>query len=386
MNFGGLKQVYGLQIATEVDPTTDQDLTLSGDNIFSGENRFTGPAAFGTRHDTNVFAQFGTGAVWRQYSDGTDLILQRLSGTGSVGLGVATARNDIVLGKIGLGDSAISANFFINFVGVGNNRGAMNFDFTANGTNIAVDLNLKATSQHTNSSGTSNTTGLIAGVVKDEDLTATTANNYTAATLQISTLSTRSISGGVNVFIGADISQNGNGTAHTGGTVNVMGIRVQSFANYAGVATFNEWSGIMGEDFQVVSDKKLILEGTTGGSTPVKGDSYFVFNAATTDVDQFTDGVKTQTWDNDQIDFHVPTAWDEAINMIFGTTTGTKIGTATTQKIGFWNKTPVVQPAAYTPTNVTTDRSYDANSTTIDEIADVLGTLIADLQSIGLVG
>lgn len=42
------------------------------------------------------------------------------------------------------------------------------------------------------------------------------------------------------------------------------------------------------------------------------------------------------------------------------------------------------QPAAYTPTNVVTDRSYDANSTTLAELADVLGTLIADLQGYGL--
>lgn len=42
--------------------------------------------------------------------------------------------------------------------------------------------------------------------------------------------------------------------------------------------------------------------------------------------------------------------------------------------------------AAYTITNVTTDRSYDANSTTLDEIADTLGTLIADLQVTGLIG
>lgn len=31
-------------------------------------------------------------------------------------------------------------------------------------------------------------------------------------------------------------------------------------------------------------------------------------------------------------------------NMIFGTVTGSKIGTATTQKLAFWNKTPIVQP------------------------------------------
>ena len=43
-------------------------------------------------------------------------------------------------------------------------------------------------------------------------------------------------------------------------------------------------------------------------------------------------------------------------------------------------------PAAYTLTNVTTDRAYDANSTSLDEIADTLGTLIADLKALGLVG
>lgn len=39
-------------------------------------------------------------------------------------------------------------------------------------------------------------------------------------------------------------------------------------------------------------------------------------------------------------------SWPDATNLAVGTTTGTKIGTATTQKLGFWNVTPVVQPAA----------------------------------------
>jgi hypothetical protein len=42
-------------------------------------------------------------------------------------------------------------------------------------------------------------------------------------------------------------------------------------------------------------------------------------------------------------------------------------------------------PATYTVSNVSTDRSYDANATTTDELADVLGTLIADLRALGLV-
>lgn len=39
------------------------------------------------------------------------------------------------------------------------------------------------------------------------------------------------------------------------------------------------------------------------------------------------------------------TTFAEGADLTFGTTTGTKIGEATAQKIGFWNATPVVQPA-----------------------------------------
>ncbi len=73
-------------------------------------------------------------------------------------------------------------------------------------------------------------------------------------------------------------------------------------------------------------------------------------------------------------------------DIILGTTTGTKIGTATTQKIGFWNKTPVVQPAAYTVSNPTTDRVFDAGADNLANTRNVLGTLIQDLQSIGILG
>ena len=43
-------------------------------------------------------------------------------------------------------------------------------------------------------------------------------------------------------------------------------------------------------------------------------------------------------------------------------------------------------PAAYTVTNDVVDRDFDADSTTVEELADVLGTLINDLQNRGIVG
>jgi ribosome-associated translation inhibitor RaiA len=39
----------------------------------------------------------------------------------------------------------------------------------------------------------------------------------------------------------------------------------------------------------------------------------------------------------------------------------------------------------YTPSNVTTTQSFDANNTSLDEIADVIGSLIVSLQGAGII-
>ena len=76
----------------------------------------------------------------------------------------------------------------------------------------------------------------------------------------------------------------------------------------------------------------------------------------------------------------------EGGNVVLGTTTGTKIGTAANQLLGFHGVTPTAQDTGWSVTNVTTDRTYDANSTSIDELADVLGTLITQLIAKGTIG
>lgn len=53
-------------------------------------------------------------------------------------------------------------------------------------------------------------------------------------------------------------------------------------------------------------------------------------------------------------------------------------------KIGFFGVTPAVRAGAYTPTNVTADRSFDCDTVAVAELADVVATLIADLQLYGL--
>jgi hypothetical protein len=68
----------------------------------------------------------------------------------------------------------------------------------------------------------------------------------------------------------------------------------------------------------------------------------------------------------------------DAKDIAVGTTTGSKIGTAVTQKIGFWNVTPVVQPASANQAAVTTSVTTTATTTNLKTtVANVLILLTA---------
>lgn len=59
----------------------------------------------------------------------------------------------------------------------------------------------------------------------------------------------------------------------------------------------------------------------------------------------------------------------DGVDIAVGTTTGTKLGTATTQKLGFWNATPVVRPGAFTQTYATADRTLSAYTPDVENSA-----------------
>jgi len=66
----------------------------------------------------------------------------------------------------------------------------------------------------------------------------------------------------------------------------------------------------------------------------------------------------------------------DANDIVVGTTTGTKIGTGTTQKLGFWNVTPVVQPGHI---------ADPTGGSTIDtECRAQLVLLLSDMAELGL--
>lgn len=74
----------------------------------------------------------------------------------------------------------------------------------------------------------------------------------------------------------------------------------------------------------------------------------------------------------------------EGVNIVFGTTTGTKIGTATTQKIGLWNATPIIQPTtAIAAATFVANTSLIANDTaTFDGYT--IGQIVKALRNIGI--
>jgi hypothetical protein len=76
--------------------------------------------------------------------------------------------------------------------------------------------------------------------------------------------------------------------------------------------------------------------------------------------------------------------WADALDFVFGSTTGTKIGTATTQKLSFWNATPIIQPT----TAVATSPYTHVPSTAVHEDSTFdgykLGQVVKALRELGI--
>lgn len=77
----------------------------------------------------------------------------------------------------------------------------------------------------------------------------------------------------------------------------------------------------------------------------------------------------------------------DTINIALNTGTGSKIGTATTQKLGFFNATPVVQQAAITApaaTAATNVAPFGYSQAQADAIVTAVRALVTEIQALGL--
>jgi hypothetical protein len=70
-----------------------------------------------------------------------------------------------------------------------------------------------------------------------------------------------------------------------------------------------------------------------------------------------------------------------------GATDGSQVALSinSSGQLALGGASPAAQSTGWAVTNVTPDKVYDANATTTDELADVLGTLITDLIAKGII-
>lgn len=124
-------------------------------------------------------------------------------------------------------------------------------------------------------------------------------------------------------------------------------------------------SGATATDLAVVDDLTVGDALTVTGTTTLNG-NVLLGNSASLDTVTITADV----------------TFADAADITVNATTGTKIGTATTQKIGFYNATPVVQPSAYTQTFATADKTHAARTATVltDNSAGTANTTIQALS------
>jgi hypothetical protein len=157
----------------------------------------------------------------------------------------------------------------------------------------------------------------------------------------------------------------GIGTSSPGTALEVVGtIQTQSGAFGGGGYNIKYNAGqAASRSWQILTDNSVFGDLTIQQSTTQTGSTYTprLYISATGQV-----GIGTSSPSSL---LHLA----DAGNITVGTTTGTKIGTATTQKLGFYNATPVVQPAAV------------ADATTAVDVITQLNDLLAKLRTLGII-
>jgi len=201
--------------------------------------------------------------------------------------GSATAAPAVTVNAKGL-VTAVSTNTITPAVG----------SITGLGTNVAASL--------ANSMSASGTLAILG------------ANTFTAA---------QTINAGTLATAGLSLTQ----TWNSGATVcRGLNVTVTDTASAAGSTLFRVLGGASGTTQLFNSDKNGWLNGIAGATmviAPASGSNLALY-----------------TTGGGNVTFYSTLNLAENGHLVFGTSSGAKLGTATSQKIGFWNATPIVQP------------------------------------------
>lgn len=202
-------------------------------------------------------------------------------------------------------------------------------------------------------------------------------NHFSANTVSFTSASTASnvyglyveaATAGANATITNNFAAGFSGNVQITGALNVVGITNTGNASFQGFLNMN-------------SQPIRFLAGTAASpGLHFESNTCGIFSNTSNVLGFATSGTSRITLTTTELTI------SDAYNLSFNTTTGTKIGTATTQKIGFWNATPIVQPASVSQAAVsgTAGALYTATEQTlINDLKTLVNQLRADLVAAG---
>lgn len=151
-------------------------------------------------------------------------------------------------------------------------------------------------------------------------------------------------------------------------------------------------NGVFNTDYPFFKSRLILQRDTVTGATPsaLNRNIMLVDNSGATTMTDITDGIEgqvlflafnnanTTVQNNANIVLNDGADWTPGGN---STLTFIYVGSKWRELARSYGQATGV----YSVSNLTIDRSYDANATTVDELADVLGTLLSDLKTRGVI-
>lgn len=316
----------------------------------------------GTNNSFAVFQNSGTGK-WRignNYSTGTNYfsIYDTTNAVETIKITPGATNVLTFTGSFGINTTPTTYIF--------DNTGNLNATYTLTGIAAATTIvNNRLQSLYTFNSGITRTT--IADI-----------GTSIISTMTFSGAFTKSNDGQMNnLAANLTFALSGNFTQNQPATYTQSPTVIQVGANFSGAFSVSHFSGtrlapwISATPSTITNAYQLAINNLSGFSAAslsptytnrwgiyqdgASDNNYFAGKLllGTTTVGTYALSINGTTLHSGQTDFA------DAVNITTGTTTGTKIATATTQKIGFWNVAPIVQP-----TTATASATFVANAGT----------------------
>lgn len=281
--------IPSLQSVTEIGNTTSQTVTFNGQVINNNLVSFTSTANFSSDLwiDTDIFAYFGTSQENGIRTRGVDLCIDTLtSGAGGI---------------VYVGDGVTPGSLLAGTLGLGQSTPALTPLLSADSVSSSVAGAISSTIEHTGATSTMRAmlmTSIHAGSATNQNAVGgyfqaqlKTKNSGTAQIFGVNGLAT--LNAAVSIGAGTVNLQNkfevtGTGGVHTAGTVYSRSMWATEPPTLTGVASQVAWAGLFSGDTQVNTGKKLLLE----GSDTVKGDTYFVYDSGSSELQMWVNGTK----------------------------------------------------------------------------------------------